>query len=89
MNRIDAIFDRMDVWRHLPSYQLERRADLFFALYLPEVLNTMPQFTVHQQFNTWKTHSMTSNRLNCCERLKYCTDLGDAHATMRFLNPGP
>lgn len=40
MKRIDivTIFDRMDDWRHLPSYQLERRADLFFALYLPEVL---------------------------------------------------
>ncbi len=28
----------MDYWRHFPSYQLERRADLFFSLYLPKVL---------------------------------------------------
>jgi len=28
----------MDSWRHLPNYQLERRADLFFTLYLKEVL---------------------------------------------------
>ncbi len=33
-----SVFDLMDRWRHLPNYQLERRADLFFALYLPEVL---------------------------------------------------
>lgn len=38
MDRICALFDRMDNWRHLPSYQLERRADLIFSLYLPEVL---------------------------------------------------
>lgn len=35
---IDRLFDRMDKWRHLPNYQLERRADVFFSLYLPDVL---------------------------------------------------
>ena len=35
---IKDLFDRMDDWRHLPKYQLERRADLFFALYLKDVL---------------------------------------------------
>ena len=38
MKQIDTLFDRMDDWRHFPNYQLERRADIFFALYLPEVL---------------------------------------------------
>lgn len=38
MDATGRIFDRMDEWRHLPSYQLERRADLFFSLYLPEAL---------------------------------------------------
>lgn len=38
MKQIDTLFDRMDAWRHFPNYQLERRADLFFALYLPQVL---------------------------------------------------
>lgn len=38
MKQIDTLFDWMDAWRHFPNYQLERRADLFFALYLPEVL---------------------------------------------------
>jgi len=38
MKQIDTLFDRLDAWRHFPNYQLERRADIFFALYLPEVL---------------------------------------------------
>lgn len=38
MDPITELFERMDEWRHLPSYQLERRADVFFSLYLPEVL---------------------------------------------------
>ena len=32
------IFDLLDRWRHLPAYQLERRADIFFALYLPGII---------------------------------------------------
>jgi len=39
MSRINAIFDNMDVWRNLPAYQLERRADIFFSIYLPEILS--------------------------------------------------
>jgi len=38
MNRAVQVFDLLDTWRHLPNYQLERRADIYFALYLPEVL---------------------------------------------------
>ncbi len=49
MKHIDALFDRMDAWRHLPSYQLERRADLFFSLYLPEVLETKLGFPVAER----------------------------------------
>ena len=32
------IFDQLDEWRHLPDYQLERRADIYFAMFLPNVL---------------------------------------------------
>ncbi len=35
---IDVVFDMLDDWRHLPDYQLERRADIYFALFLPHVL---------------------------------------------------
>src|SRR3954471_10553150 len=36
--QIDDVFDLLDDWRLLPDYQLERRADIFFALYLSEFL---------------------------------------------------
>ena len=36
---IATLFDRMDRWRNLPAYQLERRADIFFGLFLPEALD--------------------------------------------------
>lgn len=49
MKQIDNLFDRMDVWRHLPNYQLERRADLFFSLYLPEVLEAKLGFPIADQ----------------------------------------
>jgi hypothetical protein len=32
-------FNLLDEWRHLPNYQLERRADVFFAIYLPKFLS--------------------------------------------------
>lgn len=35
---ISDLFCQLNSWRHLPDYQLERRADIFFALFLPEVL---------------------------------------------------
>ena len=36
---ISKIFDTLDDWRQLPAYQLERRADIFFGIYLEEILN--------------------------------------------------
>jgi hypothetical protein len=33
-----TLFANMDRWRHLPAYQLERRADIFFSAYLPAVV---------------------------------------------------
>ncbi|MDA3865480.1 MAG: hypothetical protein PF489_01890 [Salinivirgaceae bacterium] len=35
---IHKLFDLLDDWRHLPAYQLERRADIFFALYLDKII---------------------------------------------------
>ena len=35
---IEHVFEHLNRWRHLPAYRLEPRADIFFALYLPEVL---------------------------------------------------
>lgn len=30
---VERAFELLDRWRHLPAYQLERRADIFFALF--------------------------------------------------------
>lgn len=38
MKHLNEIFDNMDSWRHLPAYQLERRSDIFFSMYLPDLL---------------------------------------------------
>jgi hypothetical protein len=38
VKHLTELFDNMDAWRHLPAYQLERRADIFFSIYLPDLL---------------------------------------------------
>jgi hypothetical protein len=43
---INDVFNRMDEWRHLPDWQLERRADLFFSLYLKEVMEKRFNVTI-------------------------------------------
>lgn len=35
---INELFNKLDEWRQLSAYQLERRSDIFFALYLPIIL---------------------------------------------------
>jgi len=35
---LQTIFHNLDRWRHLPAYQLERRADIFFSVYLKGML---------------------------------------------------
>ena len=49
MEPIAELFDRMDAWRHFPNYQLERRADIFFSLYLAEVLEAKLGFAVSRE----------------------------------------
>jgi len=38
MDKLTQAFALLSHWRHLPAYQLERRADIFFALYMQEVI---------------------------------------------------
>lgn len=45
----EQLFDRLDQWRHLPDYQLERRADIYFALHLPAVLERKFGFRLAQE----------------------------------------
>lgn len=56
---IETVFNTLDKWRHLPKYQLERRADIFFAMFLPDVLenhygpefdrNVIPEFPLRKE----------------------------------------
>lgn len=65
---IERVFGLLDRWRHFPTYQLERRADVFFALFLPEVLGKrfgikinpllVPEFPIKQP------HGFRSNRVD-------------------------
>lgn len=45
-DKIFEIFNKLDKWRHLPNYQLERRADIFFSLYLKEVIEEIYQVSL-------------------------------------------
>jgi hypothetical protein len=38
MDPLDTVFRHLAQWRHLPAYQLERRADVFFSVYLRDVV---------------------------------------------------
>ncbi len=48
MNSIERVFDRLDQWRLLPQYQLERRSDVFFSFYLVEALNKLDGLDVRE-----------------------------------------
>lgn len=41
MGPLDTVFSNLDQWRHLPNYQLERRADIFFSVYLKDVVEEL------------------------------------------------
>ena len=36
---VSTLLALLERWRHLPAYQLERRADIFFGLFLPDALD--------------------------------------------------
>lgn len=41
MDALEMVFRNLDAWRHLPAYQLERRADIFFSVYLKGVVEEL------------------------------------------------
>ena len=43
-----SVFPTFDDWRHLPTYQLERRVDVFFGLLLPEIVET--EFGIERKY---------------------------------------
>ena len=57
MEALSDALCQLDQWRHLPAYQLERRVDVFFGLFLPEVIERrfkapfgklIPEFPLHK-----------------------------------------
>lgn len=67
---LEHVLCRLDRWRHLPAYQLERRADVFFALFLPEVLeehfgakniHLIPEFPIKKSLLSGDTTSKSLN----------------------------
>ena len=57
MEALSDALCQFDQWRHLPAYQLERRVDVFFGLFLPEVIvrrfkapfgKLIPEFPLHK-----------------------------------------
>jgi hypothetical protein len=70
-SHINQLFDNLDQWRHLPAYQLERRADIFFSLYLAEVLQ--------KRFNL--KHSLTLIPEFPCRK---GTVIGDGKSNLSF-----
>lgn len=65
MSELGAVLELLDRWRHFPSYQLERRADVFFALYLPGIVEhamgvevdprVIPEFPIKREDNNQST----------------------------------
>ena len=43
---INDLFAKLDKWRLFPSYQLERRSDIFFAVYLPDIIKKVLKYEV-------------------------------------------
>jgi len=79
-NNITEIFKLLNNWRGFPAYQLERRADIFFAYYLPQI------FTMDGLSNTAITHDQIipefplkideiSNRSNKVDYAVFCKDM--------------
>ena len=59
MDVISTILNQLDEWRHLPAYQLERRVDVLFGMFLPTVIgmkfdvnpdkcSVIPEFPLHK-----------------------------------------
>ena len=57
MSAICGVLRQLDEWRHLPAYQLERRVDIFFGMFLPKVIENrfdvcvkevIPEFPLHK-----------------------------------------
>ncbi len=77
MKTLTNLFGLLTDWRELPAYQLERRADIFFALYLEDLLKYCGYFapdeilTIVPEFPAKHADTHQSDRIDymvCSER---------------------
>ena len=85
MDKVNRIFDQLDDWRHLPTYQLERRADIFFSLYLREILQESTGEEIHEviipEFPLYQSAldaGKKDNRHYCADYLAFSRDMKQA-----------
>ena len=84
MGYIDKTFSLLDAWRHLPSYQLERRADIFFAVFLPDIIQgrlglavqtIVPEFPVREG-------TIKHTRSNLSYKIDYLVKIKDSNKVL-------
>lgn len=79
-SKIEELFGKLDRWRHLPAYQLERRADIFFSLYLHEVLEwklgRMPQHII-PEFPVRASIEDPASKSNLSDKIDYLAVMHD------------
>ena len=84
MSDINNIFKLLDEWSVLPNYQLERRADIYFAYYMPTIFakyleeeitsdNIIPEFPLKQNENSNKSDKVDYAII--CEEKVYLVEL--------------
>lgn len=66
-DKIEKIFELLKKWYEYPKYQLERRLDIFFSIYLPEILkekgiyielnDIFPEFPLKKENNNLSTNA--------------------------------
>ena len=70
---LESILRLLDRWRHLPAYQLERRVDVLFAMFLPRVLEErfgisnlrlIPEFPIKKKLLPAYRGDTTSQSIN-------------------------
>lgn len=98
---INEIFDRLDEWRNFPAYLLEGRTDIFFGIYLPNIIKhkygstvdtIIPEFpikagSIFNADHVQSTHPLKVDFLAICEseKLVYMISLKTDVNTLRPL----
>ena len=61
MDRLEALFRNLDRWRHLPNYELERRADIFFSIYLVDLIAGSAPYALA----SYQSHRLYLRKASC------------------------